>query len=178
MCGPLLPLTAAVGAAQAFAEFFAQQAQYKAQQAAFDQTAALAEASADLELRGLRTRQVQEREAASQEISAIATEVTQRRGLARLSAVESGVGGGVLRLVDRDFTSQGANRTFGVTRQLGFIEGQIELEAKAVRMRQHSRVLAALPTTPAPSLLTPFLGTALSIGEAQSAAPEGTFLGL
>lgn len=154
------------------------QASHSTQKDVYRKNAALAETAANLELRGIRTRQVQERVAASAEIEAIAQEVLLRRGASRVGALEAGVGGEVARMIDRDFTAQGSAQIVGTETNLGFIEDQLGMEAEAVRGRQEGRVLGALPG-PRPTFLEPLLGAALSIAEADSRAVEGSgFLGL
>jgi len=147
-------------------------AQSRAQRQVYRATSAQAEQAADLELRGIRTRQLQERASASQTIQAIALEALQRRGTARVAALEAGVGGQAATLIDRDFTQQGLNQIFGVESNLVFLEDQLEREAVAARQRQYGRTLGSLPTSPAPSILEPFLGVALSIAETGLYAPE------
>lgn len=177
MCTPLA-MVAGIGVAQSVAGFVSSQAQYRTQKDLYRKNAALAERAADLELRGIRTRQLQERAAASAEIEGIAREVMQRGGTARVAALEAGAGGEVARMIDRDFTSQGLTLTQGALTNLGFVEGQLELDATAARARQEGRALDALPRSK-PFILEPLLGAALSIAEADAAAVEGSgFLGL
>lgn len=172
MCSPQAAY-GATGSAQAILSYFQRDAAYTGQRRAFNATAALAEAAADLELRGIRTRQLQEREAAALTIQSIAIETKKRRGTARVAALEAGVGGETSALIDNDFTQQGLNLSTGVERNLSFVEAQLEAEAIAARQRQYSRVLSAAPLNGRPSILEPFLGTGLSIAEATTLQPQG-----
>lgn len=170
---------ATAGVAQEGLGYYAQTQAAGYQREIFDQTVALAEDSANLQLDGLRQRQLEERRATANTVEAIILEALKRKSTLGVSAVEAGVTGDVVDALDRDFTGAALNQVQGAEMNLEAIERQIERQEKAIRIRQEGMVLqAAGSLIPEPSLLQPLLGGALSIGDAQMSAPKGTFLGI
>lgn len=171
--------SAAGGIAQSWADYFIGADAADHQLGAFNAQVEYAYELADLENRGLRRRQAEERAAAGAEIQAIMLQALGQRSAVGAAAAEAGVGGASLRAILRDFTASELNRIYGVESNLARRDQAIEDRLAGSRLSLEASVFQGFSSVaPTPSILLPIFGAGLSVGQAQAQAPEGTFLGI
>lgn len=157
----------AVSAATTAMTFYGQSQQASAQNAMMEQRQRLgterALANYANQTRQARERQMQQQEAASQQINEVYRESRKRVSTAEVSGAEGGIAGASLQHLINDFHRQ--NLEFGVDtrRNLQFAENNIEDQLEAVRIGAQGSIedLQFMPAQ-RPS----FLGAALRIGAA------------
>ena len=113
--------------------------------------------------RQARERQLQEREAAANEINEVYREARKRVATAQAAGAEAGVAGGSLQALINDFHRQQLEFGTNVNRNLEFRENNIEDQLESVRLGAQANIenLQFMPAA-RPS----FLGAALRIGSA------------
>ena len=113
--------------------------------------------------RQVRSRQIQEREAAANEINEVYREARKRISTALVAGAESGVAGGSLQDLLNNFQRQQLEFGTNVRRNLEFREDNIEDQLESVRLGAQANIenLQFMPSA-RPS----FLGAALRIGAA------------
>ena len=113
------------------------------------------------QIKQARTRQLQEREAAANEINEVYRESRKRAASAQVAAGEAGILGGSLDAMINDFHRQHLEYGTNVRRNLEFTEANIEDQLESVRIGTQGRIeaLQYMPVAK-PS----FLGAALRIG--------------
>ena len=169
MCDPASMAIAsfAVSGASTAASFYGQQQQAESQDAFNRQRQALgtqrALANYTNQSRQARERQLQEREAAANEINAVYRESRKRIATAQVAGSEAGVAGGSLQALLNDFHRQHLEFGTNVHRNLEFREDNIEDQLESVRLGAQANIenLQFMPAA-RPS----FLGAALRIGSA------------
>ena len=111
--------------------------------------------------RQARDRQLQEREAAAQEINTVHREARRRTATAQVAAGEGGVTGASLTHLMNDFHRKDLEFATNVNRNLQFREANIEDQLESIRSGTQGQIenLMYMPT-PQPS----FLGAGLRIG--------------
>ena len=111
--------------------------------------------------RQARERQIQEREAAANEINEVYREARKRVATAQAAGAEAGVAGGSLQALINDFHRQQLEFGTNVNRNLEFRENNIEDQLESVRLGAQANIenLQFMPAE-RPS----FLGAALRIG--------------
>ena len=169
MCDPASMAIAsfAVTGASTAASFYGQQQQADAQDAFNRQRqqtgTSRALANYANQTRQARERQIQEREAAANEINEVYREARKRVATAQVAADDSGVQGGSLQALINDFNRQQLEFGTNVNRNLEFRENNIEDQLESVRLGAQANIenLQFMPAA-RPS----FLGAALRIGSA------------
>ena len=172
MCEPIsastmMYATMATSAATTAASFYGQQQQADAQDAFNRQRqqtgTSRALANYANQTRQARERQIQEREAAANEINEVYREARKRVATAQAAGAEAGVAGGSLQALINDFHRQQLEFGTNVNRNLEFRENNIEDQLESVRLGAQANIenLQFMPAA-RPS----FLGAALRIGSA------------
>ena len=167
MCEPMTIAVAglALSAASTAASMEAQQQQAESQDA-FNRQRQAVGTQRSLEnylnqTRQARSRQIQEREAAANEINEVYREARKRISTAQVAGAESGVAGGSLQDLLNNFQRQQLEFGTDVRRNLEFREDNIEDQLESVRIGAQANIenLQFMPSA-RPS----FLGAALRIG--------------
>lgn len=170
MCLPALPAiglatvaatnTAAVALASAGLTYYGQTQSVRAAQAATDANAAAAASSAASQYRGVIVQQLQEEDAAAQEIDRVEREALKAESSAALAGIESGAGGGALADQMRNFRGAALSYQTAVKRNLGYSRANTAMTLDAIGLEARNRVSTYRPDYQRPSLLQFGLSTA------------------
>ena len=157
----------AVSAATTAVSFYGQAQQASAQNAMMEQRQRLGTESALAnfanQTRQARDRQIQQREAAAQQINEVYRESRKRISTAQVAGAEGGVAGASLQALINDFHRQNLEFGTDTRRNLQFAEANIEDQLESARIGAQANIqnLQFMPAA-RPS----FLGAALRIGGA------------
>jgi len=142
----------AVAVAGAALTYKAQQDSVKSAQRAMDANALAASLSASGQYRGLIVRQIQEEDAAAQEIDRVEREGLKAESAAALAGVEAGAGGGVLADQVRNFRAASLSYSTAVRRNLDYRRSDTALTLQAVGQEAKNRISTYRPSFERPSL--------------------------
>jgi len=159
LCDPVsigLSLTAAQGAASAYA----QGRSFSAQKKAASSIATAAEESAIRQYGALQERQEQENAKAAQSIQEVATQVRKVAATATVQAGESGVGGNTVAALHDDFERSALNYESAVTRNKAMLDEQFKRDAEGVQLNQQSQINDAYSRIQPPNYLGILIGSA------------------
>lgn len=157
MCAPMLG--AAVGMVSAVAGFQAQQADYRAKKAAWEQNVVNAEAAARDEHRQITNRFLQEQEKTTQKKHVSFIEEAQKRATAENNAAGAGVSGNSVDNILRDISGKSMlNRTYA-DQNYKFVAADLTEQLKASDTKMIGRI-NSMPVPQAPSPLGMIAGVA------------------
>lgn len=157
MCAPALG--AVVGIVGAVASFQAQQADYRAKKAAWEQNVVNAEASARDEHRQITNRFLQEQEKTTQKKHVSFIEEAQKAAAAENNAASAGVSGNSVNNIMGDIIGKSAlNRTYA-DKNYQFVAADLQEQLKATDTRLKGRI-ESMPVPQAPSPLGLIAGIA------------------
>lgn len=157
MCAPMLG--AVVGMVGAVAQFQAQQADYRAKKAAWEQNVVNAEASARDEHRQITNRFMQEQEKTTQKNHVSFIEEAQKRATAENNAGSAGVSGNSVDNILRDISGKSMlNRTYA-DKNYQYVAADLTEQMKATDSRLKGRI-ESMPVPQAPSPLGLIAGIA------------------
>lgn len=169
MCNPalaLVVLSVAATAATTYGQMEAADAQNKFQKATVKEGSKIAREDFDTKIEAESRRQLEEREARSQQTQAVKTETAKARSSAEVAAGESNVGGLSIESLLADFDTQEAANLGSISRSGSFSTRQFDLSARSHRATANN-YLTNLRGRPAarPNLLAAAIGGAGAAGQ-------------
>lgn len=158
--GGLVVLGTTLAAASAGLQFAGQAQAASQQESAWNQTAALTASDLRLKYQQMQLRELEEREAFSQQSQEIQRRTMRAMGFTQAAAGEGGVYGNSVNMLLQDFGRQQSDAMFALRRSAENRVRQLSLESVGMQQAGIASIYRSAPTTSQPSILSPIFQTA------------------
>lgn len=153
MCLPVAAIPVALAVAQAGLTYAQQAASVRAANRSAAENARAAKESANNQYRSLLIQQIQQEDAATEEIARVERDAMVAESTASLAGLEAGAGGRSVAEVSREFRASALRYRTATERNLAYARGGTALNLQAIGLQAEGRVRGFRPNYQRPSLI-------------------------